>query len=116
MSVTGPKSGLFLNSFSQIWHPVSTTPGIGVASVSQFWIVARVTPSFCPASAWVRPRRFRHSNNSTPRIAYPIMVIQEYNMPNIFTFQAFRCQIWAVSYTHLRAHETGRNLVCRLLL
>src|SRR5665213_3390685 len=21
---------------------------------------------------------------------------------------------WAVSYTHLRAHETGRNLVCRL--
>ena len=24
--------------------------------------------------------------------------------------------IHAVSYTHLRAHETGRNLVCRLLL
>src|SRR5678809_944743 len=24
-------------------------------------------------------------------------------------------QITAVSYTHLRAHETGRNLVCRLL-
>src|SRR5665213_3775914 len=23
---------------------------------------------------------------------------------------------WPVSYTHLRAHETGRNLVCRLLL
>src|SRR5665213_1190438 len=26
-----------------------------------------------------------------------------------------RCAV-AVSYTHLRAHETGRNLVCRLLL
>ena len=25
-------------------------------------------------------------------------------------------KIAAVSYTHLRAHETGRNLVCRLLL
>ena len=30
-------------------------------------------------------------------------------------------QLWEeaqtpVSYTHLRAHETGRNLVCRLLL
>ena len=25
-------------------------------------------------------------------------------------------QLRAVSYTHLRAHETGRNLVCRLLL
>ena len=23
---------------------------------------------------------------------------------------------YPVSYTHLRAHETGRNLVCRLLL
>src|SRR5678809_766163 len=26
------------------------------------------------------------------------------------------CPAIAVSYTHLRAHETGRNLVCRLLL
>src|SRR5674476_1078719 len=24
--------------------------------------------------------------------------------------------VFPVSYTHLRAHETGRNLVCRLLL
>src|SRR5678810_762588 len=24
--------------------------------------------------------------------------------------------VMSVSYTHLRAHETGRNLVCRLLL
>ena len=24
--------------------------------------------------------------------------------------------LWAVSYTHLRAHETKANLVCRLLL
>src|SRR5665213_4032636 len=28
----------------------------------------------------------------------------------------FRGNIDPVSYTHLRAHETGRNLVCRLLL
>src|SRR5674476_1619645 len=25
-------------------------------------------------------------------------------------------RVWTVSYTHLRAHETGRKLVCRLLL
>ena len=25
-------------------------------------------------------------------------------------------ELHPVSYTHLRAHETGRNLVCRLLL
>src|SRR5674476_1105299 len=31
-----------------------------------------------------------------------------------FLFDPF-C-IGTVSYTHLRAHETGRNLVCRLLL
>src|SRR5665213_2413081 len=29
---------------------------------------------------------------------------------------ADKTSIRAVSYTHLRAHETGRNLVCRLLL
>ena len=29
---------------------------------------------------------------------------------------ALACVWKAVSYTHLRAHETGRNLVCRLLL
>ena len=28
----------------------------------------------------------------------------------------FNVGAWTVSYTHLRAHETGRNLVCRLLL
>ena len=30
-------------------------------------------------------------------------------------FESDRGRI-TVSYTHLRAHETGRNLVCRLLL
>src|SRR5674476_1064862 len=42
-----------------------------------------------------------------------------------FGFAGGRADVWepdevdwgsAVSYTHLRAHETGRNLVCRLLL
>src|SRR5665213_3321287 len=30
------------------------------------------------------------------------------------TFPPHTLYIQAVSYTHLRAHETGRNLVCRL--
>ena len=34
----------------------------------------------------------------------------------ISPMEATRLQNDAVSYTHLRAHETGRNLVCRLLL
>ena len=32
------------------------------------------------------------------------------------SFQSCAEAIPPVSYTHLRAHETGRNLVCRLLL
>ena len=31
-------------------------------------------------------------------------------------FETIRKYYGTVSYTHLRAHETGRNLVCRLLL
>ena len=40
--------------------------------------------------------------------------IRTMNVVNIviFSIQPFK----SVSYTHLRAHETGRNLVCRLLL
>src|SRR5678810_551168 len=34
-------------------------------------------------------------------------------MANLFRSWGYQT---AVSYTHLRAHETGRNLVCRLLL
>src|SRR5665648_886193 len=29
---------------------------------------------------------------------------------------SFRFEVWPVSYTHLRAHETRHDLVCRLLL
>ena len=33
-----------------------------------------------------------------------------------FVQNAYDASADSVSYTHLRAHETGRNLVCRLLL
>ena len=34
-----------------------------------------------------------------------------------FSIKPISCEnVEPVSYTHLRAHETGRNLVCRLLL
>ena len=32
------------------------------------------------------------------------------------TCYMYQGKLETVSYTHLRAHETGRNLVCRLLL
>ena len=40
-------------------------------------------------------------------IRLPIMVAAEYKK---------LCGVIAVSYTHLRAHETPEHLVCRLLL
>ena len=52
--------------------------------------------------------------------------VLEKDFPNInYKFTSHNCVLYldtegghvgAVSYTHLRAHETGRNLVCRLLL
>ena len=38
------------------------------------------------------------------------------NFDVIYAHSLFSNGYVAVSYTHLRAHETGRNLVCRLLL
>ena len=49
--------------------------------------------------------------NSIPQIQYIIiffMILAGTNYLLIYSA--------SVSYTHLRAHETGRNLVCRLLL
>ena len=40
------------------------------------------------------------------------VTMAEDNHPLDVGFRVFK----PVSYTHLRAHETGRNLVCRLLL
>src|SRR5678809_1723410 len=44
------------------------------------------------------------------RGVYPV----PFDIPEVRTQELFRAI--PVAYTHLRAHETGRNLVCRLLL
>ena len=46
------------------------------------------------------------------------MVFQQFNLfPHLsIVDNCTLAPIWAVSYTHLRAHETLRYLVCRLLL
>src|SRR5678809_1712817 len=48
-------------------------------------------------------------NLTTPDEYIRMIAISRIMLPNIKNIQA-------VSYTHFRAHETGRNLVCRLLL
>ena len=44
----------------------------------------------------------------------PLIIPQE--LPAYQALEGENIFVMPVSYTHLRAHETGRNLVCRLLL
>src|SRR5450759_5742211 len=67
----------------------------------------------------VRPRPRKTAAAKTPApasaTAYPRKLIGAGTETNGWPGT---CQIavWAVSYTHLRAHETRHDLVCRLLL
>src|SRR5450756_2797264 len=56
---------------------------------------------------WERPSNGVPSPASTTR---PQLQNARLNLPGITD------PVWAVSYTHLRAHETRHDLVCRLLL
>src|SRR5674476_1702498 len=57
-------------------------------------------------------RSFVDSRGLAQREVVPLGVVSV----ELINEVAHRHAFWAVSYTHLRAHETGRNLVCRLLL
>src|SRR5678810_1447385 len=82
--------------------------------------IDRLTHLYMPA---LRPHRFDHTRE---------FVTQDNRKRSFVAFRRMGCGIpvelrWCdrcgtdldthpVSYRHLRAHETGRNLVCRLLL
>ena len=51
---------------------------------------------------------------ANPRKPSSVLELLERNKQRLLQF--FGTFLTPVSYTHLRAHETGRNLVCRLLL
>ena len=56
---------------------------------------------------------------ATPTTIPPAKPFPHYDFVELATFDESEPSVLnraAVSYTHLRAHETGRNLVCRLLL
>ena len=51
--------------------------------------------------------------------SFPDLIILDQNMPKcngLQTLTILKNNIHSVSYTHLRAHETRHDLVCRLLL
>src|SRR5674476_865654 len=66
-------------------------------------------------------RKFLHAHGYRYRLhdkrlpGKPDIVLPKYKTV-IFVHGFFVHGHTTVSYTHLRAHETGRNLVCRLLL
>src|SRR5678810_905652 len=81
----------------------------------------------CPANATAPTPPVVNDNCGRPlAVSAPVVsAIPACSGPITYTFTYTDCAgatyTWvhtttAVSYTHLRAHETGRNLVCRLLL
>ena len=56
---------LFLHLSAQIVQISSIVLGSAVASLSQFWIVLRLTPRRLAISFWVSPKLSRHFRNST---------------------------------------------------
>src|SRR5665213_1850110 len=57
--------------------------------------------------------QWQHSN---PKKSSDITGVRQWILGSKAAAPLFALPPRAVSYTHLRAHETGRNLVCRLLL
>src|SRR5678810_595593 len=92
----------------------------------------RLTFIFCWRRISQNLKKFGFSNASPPDIttsrvpnffndeSKPVISFSVSCFRFLLSFQMSHIMHWQlhapVSYTHLRAHETGRNLVCRLLL
>ena len=72
--------------------------------VSVWWL--KYNYSFYCIIIWVAKRTWSDNYNTGHLVINPIRIVWWFLLNSIKS----------VSYTHLRAHETGRNLVCRLLL
>ena len=65
---------------------------------------------------------FKFIDNNTRLMTQAFGLIEKYKKRFVFASSQMSNMsyspygVMTVSYTHLRAHETGRNLVCRLLL
>src|SRR5674476_1568078 len=89
------------------WCPISVTRSLNQLSSNMVYTISFATIPVAIASI---PSMYGVSANITDKnVKVPNAIPQ----PTIF---APSHAVTTVSYTHLRAHETGRNLVCRLLL
>src|SRR5674476_1473413 len=85
------------------WHIASPT------LTHRLWTLRKGSPAMSPV-AGIPPATAPVPAQATPTL------IQRSSNPAPYGWQLLTVRAGAVSYTHLRAHETGRNLVCRLLL
>src|SRR5450756_2682208 len=78
--------------------------------------------STCPPRAAVRQLSMADMTLSWPRLTWPALALRHAGpWPRKISATSrigrdTRAALYAVSYTHLRAHETRHDLVCRLLL
>ena len=79
------------------------------------WIAAAGSPG-----AWGRPARevFGQVFEARPSFQFTLLAFRRIRLsfPRGYQLPKARTNVVAVSYTHLRAHETVLDLVCRLLL
>src|SRR5678816_159813 len=85
--------------------------GIGGAGSAALYHLARRRKRVLGIEQFGIPHEFGSSHGLTRiiRLAY-------YEHPDYVPLLRRAYQLWPVSYTHLRAHETPEHLVCRLLL
>src|SRR5674476_1207981 len=75
------------------------------------WILRPPVPGEVPTGSAVKVLQSKNSSTPGQMLASPIFWLLY-----VMFILVSASGLMAVSYTHLRAHETGRNLVCRLLL
>src|SRR5665648_37764 len=94
-------SGLVLSAASQVGVAIPAFLA-GILLITVF----AVQLGWLPANGW------------TPPAQNPVVFLRQLTLPvlSLGLVQAAVLTRYAVSYTHLRAHETRHDLVCRLLL
>ena len=105
-------AGIFVKHGCALWdadktvHKLYSKGGIAVKAISELFPTSVVNGSISRSKLKVLLKEQSEKLKELEKIVHPLIQADRQNFLNQNT----------VSYTHLRAHETGRNLVCRLLL
>src|SRR5665213_4323893 len=113
---------LYNLAFRYVWNSADE-PDILHDAFMQIWARRdRLIASTADRYAWIavlnlsRKRRRWCRTKHFLRVDDSLALLSSAAAPEAHTARSQEHAFLPVSYTHLRAHETGRNLVCRLLL